>query len=356
MADETDHDQKSEEPTPRRLEKALEEGQIAISAELLNGITLLTGFLFFLVLGAWFFSSLKSILRERFTFFEPMVHYPETILLAMRRDIGQAGVLLAGLIVPIAVIAVAASLLQTQGNITTKPLALNWKKLSVIAGLKRLFSLRAAVRGLVSLAKATSIVLAAYWLTRARLEEIAASGFTTFGQAVAIAVQLILAIGLMSAVLMVIVGAMDYGFQWWKQRQELRMTKQEVRDEYKEMDGDPHLKARIKRVANELSKKRMINAVPTATVVVTNPTHFAVALRYAPDEAPAPVVVAKGADYLAQQIIRAAKEHRVAVIERKEVARYLYAKVNVGQEIPYELFQAVAEILNVIRRLENQAA
>ncbi|HMP79286.1 MAG TPA: flagellar biosynthesis protein FlhB [Pirellulaceae bacterium] len=356
MADEASQDQKTEEPTPRRLEKALEEGQIAFSSELLSGLTLLAGVVFFLVFGAWFMSVLKGIVRERLTFFEPMMLYPESILLAIRRDVGQAALALGALIVPITVVILASAFLQTRFNLTTKPLRLNWKKLSPMTGMKRLFSMRAVVKGLVSLAKAACIVAAAVWLTRSQLGDVAASGQSTLEQAVTIGGSLVLAIGLLASALMVFVGLGDYGFQWWKQRQELRMTNQELRDEFKEMDGDPQIKARIKRVANELSKKRMINAVPTATVVVTNPTHFAVALRYEPDQTPAPVVVAKGADYLAQQIIAKAKEHSVAIVERKDVARYLYANVKVGQEIPYELFQAVAEILSFIRRLEQSAA
>jgi flagellar biosynthetic protein FlhB len=168
--------------------------------------------------------------------------------------------------------------------------------------------------------------------------------------------ELLFEIGFLAAGLMLVVGVADYGFQWWKQQQDLRMTKQEVRDENKETDGDPQLKARIRRIATELSRKRNIRAVPSATVIVTNPTHYAVALRYDPNESPAPIVVAKGADFLAKQIIQVAKENGIAVVERKPVARYLYANVKVGQQVPYEVFQAVAEILNFIRQLDNRAA
>jgi flagellar biosynthetic protein FlhB len=132
------------------------------------------------------------------------------------------------------------------------------------------------------------------------------------------------------------------------------MTMQEVRDEHKDIEGDPQIKARIRRIANEISKKRMMQAIPKATVVVTNPTHFAVALRYDPEESPAPVVIAKGADFLAEQIIKVAKLNGVAVVERKPVARFLYFNVNVGKTIPAEMFQAVAEIINFIRQLNQR--
>ena len=356
MSDDKTQDQKTEEPTPRRLEKALEEGQIAFSTELLGGLAILVGMFFFLLAGKWFFDLLNGILRERLTFVEPMISYPETILLALRRDITQAGWACFGLIIPIMAITLVAGFLQTKFNLTTKPLALNWTKLQPDKGLKRIFSTRALNRGAVAMAKAAAITVAVCWLTRARFESIAAAGSSTFAHTIDEGAQLVLAVGFLSAVLMVIVGVADYAFQWWKQRQELKMSLQEVRDEHKESEGDPQIKARIRRLQTELRKKRMLGDVSRATVVVTNPTHFAVALRYDTSESDAPVVIAKGADYLAFKIIEIAKENGIAVVERKPVARFLYANVEIGHPIPFELFQAVAEILNFIKHLGNRAA
>ncbi len=356
MADENTPDQKTGDATPRRLERALEEGQIAFSTELVSGLMLLTGLMFFLIAGNWFFQALQNLIRDRFTFFQPMINYPETILLALRKDFSQALLIALSIVVPVSTVILFISLMQTRFNFSTKPLALDWKKVNPWSGFKRLFSLRAANRGAVAIAKAASIVLAAYFLTKDRTEEIASAGANSIEHGLAVGTELLFAIGFLSAGLMVVVGVVDYGFQWWKQHQDLRMTKQEVRDDNKETDGDPQLKARIRRVANELSRKRNIRAVPSATVIVTNPTHFAVALRYDQNEAPAPIVVAKGADFLAKQIIQVGKDHGIAIVERKPVARYLYANVKVGQQVPYEVFQAVAEILNFIRQLDNRAA
>jgi flagellar biosynthetic protein FlhB len=356
MSDDKTQDQKTEEPTPRKLEKALEEGQIAFSTELLGGLAILVGMFFFLLAGKWFFDLLTGIIRERLTFVEPMVSYPETILLALRRNITQAGWACLGLIIPIVAISLVAGFLQTKFNLTTKPLALNWTKLQPDKGLKRIFSTRSLNRGAVAMAKAAAIVVAVSWLTWARLGPITSAGRSTFEHTLDVGCQLILAVGFLSAVLMVIVGIADYAFQWWKQRQELKMSLQEVRDEHKESEGDPQIKARIRRLQTEMRKKRMLGDVSNATVVVTNPTHFAVALRYDTSESDAPVVIAKGADYLAMKIIEIAKEHGVAVVERKPVARFLFANVEIGQPIPLELFQAVAEILNFIKQLDNRAA
>jgi len=352
MADDQTTDQKTEEPTLRRLEKALEEGQIAFSAELISGLMLLAGVAFFWLMGRWFFDSLMTVIRERITFIEKVIAYPETLLLAIRRDLTQAGVMCAAVVVPLIVLVLVSGFLQTRFNLTTKPLVLKWGRLSPIGGIKRIFSTRSVNRGAIAIAKASSIGIAAWFLTRARLGEIASSGQSSLEHAITVGAELMLAIGFLSAVLMVFAGAIDYAFQYWKQNQELRMTLQEVRDENKDSEGDPMIKARMRRIAAEISKKRTIDQIPRATVLVTNPTHFAVALRYSPDESEAPVVIAKGADFMAKAMIAAARKHGVAVVERKPVARYLYANAKEGQEIPFEMFQAVAEILNFIKGLE----
>ena len=354
MAENPAQDQKTEQPTPQKLEKALQEGQIAFSSELLGGLVLLTGMLFFLIAGRWFFEMLSRGLRERFLFVEPMIDHPETILLALRREIEQAGITCLAMILPITCIVLLASFMQTRFNISLKPLQLKWGKINPQSGIKRIFSTRSIARGLVAIAKATALITVVYFLTTAQWNEIASAGSGTFWNSIKIGSDLIMQIGILSSVLMVVVGIADYGFQWWKQRQELQMTLQEIRDENKDLEGDPQVKARIRRVANEMSKKRMMQVVPQATVVVTNPTHYAVALQYNPEASDAPLVIAKGVDHLALQIIKVAKENGVAVVERRSVARFLYHQVRIGQEIPHEMFQAVAEILSFIRELDRR--
>ena len=356
MSDDKTQEQKTEEPTHRRLEKALEDGQVAFSTELLGGLTVLVGMFFFLLAGKWFFETIQNSIRERLTFVEPMISYPESILLAFRRDLMQVSLACLGLILPIVVVTLLAGLMQTKFNISTKPLTLDWTKIQPDKGLKRVFSTRSLNRGLVAIAKSMAIVIAVYWLTKSRFPAIYASGQTTLEHTLGVGAQLILAVGFLSAALMVIVGVADYAFQFWKQNQDLKMSLQEVRQENKDNEGDPQIKARLRRLQNEMRKKRLKTDVPRATVVVTNPTHFAVALRYEASESDVPIVVAKGADHMAKQIIKIAKEHGIAVVKRKPVARFLYANVKVGQPIPFELFQAVAEILNFIKRMGNQAA
>jgi flagellar biosynthetic protein FlhB len=353
MAERTN--QPTQEPTPRRWEKAFEDGEIAFSSELIGGLIVLFAMFFFLGMGSWFFDSLATTIRERMTFFEPMIVQPKSVLLAMRRNLEQVGLACLGLMMTVAVATVVAGALQTRFNVTFKPLELKWNRISPQNGLKKIFSTRSLNRGLISIAKTVAIVVASYYVTIGRSTEIAQAGMRTYGGMLGTGASLILSIGFTTAILMVVIGLADLGFQIWKHRKDLMMTTQEVKDENKENIGDPQIKARIRRLQNELSRKRVVQEVPKATVVITNPTHYAVALKYDPLVSRAPVVIAKGSDYLARQIIEVAKEHGVAVVERKPVARFLYANVKVGSEIPYELYQSVAEILNFIREL-NRAA
>ncbi|MFK7765609.1 MAG: flagellar biosynthesis protein FlhB [Mariniblastus sp.] len=347
-------DQPSEEPTARRWEKAYEEGQIAFSTELISGLAVLVAMLFFWGAGRWFFDGMVNALRERLTFFDPMISSPESIFLAINRGVKQTGIACLGLMFPLAMIAIVCGTLQTRFNISFKPLELKWSKVSIISGFKRIFSTRSLNRGLIAIAKASAIVFAAYWLTVNQIDDITYAGMQNFELMLKTGGDLLLTIGFMAALLMVVIGVVDLAFQIWKQNKDLMMTKQEVKDESKDSDGDPQVKARIRRLQNELSQKRVVQEVPKATVVITNPTHFAVALKYDPT-AMAPIVVAKGADHLAKQIIRVAKENGVPVVERKPVARFLYANVKAGQEIPFELYKVVAEILNFINKVDNAA-
>lgn len=348
--------QPTEEPTQRRWEKAFEDGQLAFSTELIGGLIVLGAIIFFMITGTWFFGVILNTFRETLTRLNPMIEEPRSVVIAIRQNFLNVGYALMGLMLPLALITVVAGTLQTRFNLSAKPLELKWNKISPQSGLKRLFSTRSLNRGGISLLKAAAVVAAAYYITISHINDISISGMGSYEQLLWIGADIILQIGIVTAILMVVVGGLDLAFQIWKQHQDLMMTKQEVRDEHKDVDGDPQIKARIRKIQNEMSQKRLAHDVPKASVVITNPTHFAVALRYDPSESSAPIVVAKGGDNLARQIIKIAKENGVAVVERKPIARFLYANVKVGHEIPYELYQAVAEILNYIRRMGQSAA
>jgi flagellar biosynthetic protein FlhB len=284
-----------------------------------------------------------------------MISHPNSVVLAIRRNVEQVGMVCIGLMLPLLVVTLLGGVLQTRFNFSLKPLNLDWKKISPQSGFKRIFSTRSLNRGLISIAKASAIILAGYFISVARWNQVSHSGMNTFGHLILAGTDLLLLIGFATAVLLVVIGIMDLAFQIWKQKKDLMMTKQEIRDENKDTEGDPQVRARIRKLQSELARKKVVQEVPKATVVITNPTHYAVALRFQPGETSAPVVIAKGSDHLAKQIIRVAQEHGIAVVERKPVARFLYANVKVGGEIPVELYQTVAEILNFIKRAQHAA-
>ncbi|MEM7454259.1 MAG: flagellar biosynthesis protein FlhB [Planctomycetota bacterium] len=350
---EQDRDQRTEDATPQRIRKAYEEGQIGFSTEFMGGIVLAVSAVYFWLLGEWFFGSLGETVRERSTLFSPMVEEPRMILTAFSEAVIETGVVCLALFAPLLAAIFLSGALQTRFNVTFKPLNLKWDKLSIPAGIKRIFDGRSVVRGLMSIAKAAFIVLIIYLIAASRIEEIHSAGKDSFQQMMYIMCEIILYISLAVAATLILIGIADLAYQKWKHLQDLKMSMQDIRDEHKESEGDPLVRARVRRLQAEMGRKRMLEKVPKATVVVTNPTHFAVALQYENGEMDAPVVTAKGADNLAKRIIEVARENGVPVVERKPVARFLYHNIKIGSPIPYELYQAVAEILNYISRFRN---
>ena len=234
-------------------------------------------------------------------------------------------------------------------------LAVDWSRVSPSKGWERVFSLRSIMRGLVLLLKLGAVVLAAVWLIRANDSWLARIGHEGLDAGVADtwSISLMLALALAGAWLTV--SGLDYGFQWWQQERDLKMSKQEVREEHKREEGDPQIKARLRRLQRENVKSHLLKRVPDATVILTNPTHIAVAIRYDRATMAAPVVIAKGTGLFARRIARIAREHGIPVMERKSLARALYAMVPVDREIPPALYQAIAEILAYIYRLRRVA-
>lgn len=349
MADE-EQDSRTEAPTPRRLERAFEEGQIAFSSDFVAGLLLLSGVLFFMVYGRQFLDQLKMLLRLRLTYFQAAIDNPEALpALIYDSVVGLAAIIL-GLMVPLCTISVLASGLQTRFNITFKTIELKWEKLDPVKGFQRLFSLRAVVRGISAILKTIFVAVVTYYVIKGRIPEMLLAGFMPIDSAFAKATSLFLSVAMSVSAALMVIGIADLGWEKWKHYQEMRMSMQDIKDERKEDEGDPLVKARMRRLASELTKQAVNREVPKASVVVTNPTHFAVALKFEQGSMDAPKVVAKGADHMAKKIIEIAKSNGVAVVERKAVARFLYFNVKVGKSIPYELYMAVAEIINFVNR------
>ncbi len=354
MADQ-DQDSRTEAPTPRRLERAFEEGQIAFSSDFVAGLLLLAGVLFFMVYGRQFLEQLKLLLRYRLTYFQTAIDNPEALPgIILESVLGLVAIVL-GLMVPLAAVSLLGSGLQTRFNITFKTLEMKWEKLDPVKGFQRLFSMRAVVRGLSAVLKTIFVATVTYWVIRSRIPETVLTGFMPLESAFTQATSLFLAVAIAISAALMLIGIADLGWEKWRHLQDLRMSKQDIKEEAKQDEGDPLVKARMRRLASELTKQTIAREVPQATVVVTNPTHFAVALKFDRGSMQAPTVVAKGADHLAKRIIQVAKESGVAVVERKAVARFLYFNVKVGKSIPFELYMAVAEIINFVNRQKRAA-
>jgi len=242
---------------------------------------------------------------------------------------------------------------QVGFQLTPHLLAFNWERLSPAQGWSRMLSMTSGVRGLVAVAKIVLVLAVAYWVLKSRAAEIGAvqqsTLMSTVGQAWKMAMHLALAV----AGTLGVIGAADYVWQRWRLEQTLRMSRLEVKEEVKREEGDPQVKARVRKLQRDAATKRMLQDVPKATVVLTNPTHLAVALRYERGVMPAPKVVAKGAGFVAARIVMLARRHGVPVLERKPVAQALFKAVKVGQDIPVTLYHVVAEVLAYVLRFRS---
>jgi flagellar biosynthetic protein FlhB len=238
--------------------------------------------------------------------------------------------------------------------LTLKPLVPKLSKISPIKGLANMFSIKGLMRLAMSILKVTVVMTVAFVSIRADLPKVLSLMRLETGQLIAAASWLIWLLALKIAIMLLILGVLDYAYQKWQHLQDMKMTKQEVKEEMKRMDGDPQIKQRRAKVARQLALQRIGQDVPRADVVVTNPTHYAIALKYDNDNMNAPRVIAKGADYMAFRIRQLAVMHGVPIVERPPMARALYRLVEIGQEIPPEYYAAVAEVLAYVYRLNDR--
>ncbi|GAB4263557.1 MAG: flagellar biosynthesis protein FlhB [Deferrisomatales bacterium] len=346
--------ERTELATPKRRREAREEGQVARSPEVLTAFVLAAG-LVGLWVGAGFMYGELASLAGRLIRFGPQVDLTRDGLVAL--SVQVAGSLVRALF-PVLLAAVvgglAGNLVQVGFYVSFKAVAPNADRINPATGFKNLFQPAKLVDLVKNLIKVAAVGWAAYLALRDRLPELPFLTDLPPRPLVAYLLQVGFAILKNALVVYVVIALLDYAFQRWQYERKLKMTKQQVKDEYKETEGDPLLRSRIRSLQREMARRRMMAEVPRADVVVTNPTHFAVALRYAPAEMDAPRVVAKGADRVAERIVSLAREHRVPIYQDPPVARTLYRQVEIGEAIPADLFEAVAEILARVYRLSGR--
>lgn len=348
-------DGKTEKATPKKRRDARKKGQVLQSREISNAVILIFVFLSLRIFGKTIYLEISSFMRRVLEEY-PKINEPFAINVLAKLFVETVAVLLKTT-APVFIIGFIASLLVGYAQVgflfTTETLGFKFSRLNPFAGLKRIFSLRAFVELLKSIIKIAIISYVSYSYIKSEEKNIVNTiNMDVMNTAIYVAITSInVAIRICAA--LIILGVIDYIYQWWEYEKSLKMTKQEVKEEFKQTEGNPEIKSKIKQKQRQLSMRRMLHEVPKADVVITNPTHYAVAVKYDAAISDAPVVIAKGQDYIALRIKDAAREHNIEIVENKPLARSLYDTTEIGESIPPELYQAVAEVLAFVYSLKG---
>ena len=348
---------KTEKATPKKLDDARKEGRVARSSDLINGFMLLVMFFVLKLFGG----IMAGLFLDSF-----VKYYNKASDISMEVfDVRQAvnlsneivlDIVIASLPVLIGsfIVALVGNIVQVGWKVTGKPLKPKLDRLNPIGGLKRMFSQEKVVELIKSILKVLAIALVAYNEVKDRWKFILNLYDFEFMQAILNIFDIVLDVGIKISLIFVVIGLADFGYQKWKHLHDLRMSKQEVKDEMKQSEGDPQIKGQIRQKMREGARRRMMQDLPKADVVITNPTHFAVAVKYDKETAEAPYVLAKGADYVAANIKEIAKQNNIEIVENKPLARMLYYNVEIGDQIPPELYQMVAEVLAYVYSVKDK--
>lgn len=352
--------EKTEPATQKKLEDARKEGQVAKSKEIANGLGLLA---LFFVLKLWIGNMGNSFLE---TFSAVYNRIPSVakllggttpdreIQILFNHAILQLMIILLPIFVIGFIVALLSDLVQVKWKPTSKPLKPKFSKLNPISGFKKIFSANSLMELIKSIAKIFLIGYMAYSFLQDYYRYIFLLYDISLMQVIIFLGQIVTDLGIRISAVYMILALADYAYQKHKFKEDMKMTKQEVKEEYKNQEGDPHIKGKIRQKMREVSQRRMMQALPQADVVITNPTHYAVAIQYDAERFAAPIVLAKGQDFLAHRIKEIARENHVEIVENKPLARMLYANVEVGEAIPPELYQAVAEVLAFVYHMQGK--
>lgn len=351
--------EKTEEPTAKKLQDARDEGQVSKSQEVGNAFAILAGFLILKI----YVSSIGNQFLENYYNFYTMI--PDvikqngngatayTMHQIMQMIFKRMALLMLPIFLVMLLIAIVVDLAQVKWHPTFKPFKPKGSKFNPINGLKKIIS----ARSLFELIKSIIKVALIGYIAISTLQDKSEILLRIYDIPLILAIQyignIIIDLGIKIGAVYMVIAAVDYMYQRHKFHEDMKMTKQEVKEEYKNSEGNPETKRKQRSRMMEASQRRMMQGVPQADVVITNPTHFAVAIKYDAQKSKAPVVIAKGEDYLAQKIKDSAKEHNIQIVENKPLARMLYYNVDIGNEIPPELYQAVAEVLAYVYSLKG---
>ena len=346
--------ERTEEPTQKRREDVRKKGQVARSAELSSAVLLFACFLGLYFLSAWIYSQLAGVSISHFRNLASIQINLGNIQNYFADWLWSLGKVLAPLLLVLIVVGVLVNVAQVGVVFSGEPLVPKLNRIGFAAGFSRLFS----KKSLFNLAKDSIKVLIigyiAYVTIDSELKNFVTLSDQDIRQTLILAGKITFKVGLRTALALLVLAVLDYAFQRWEFEKGLKMTRQEIKEEYRELEGDPLIKARVKRVQREMSKKRMLKEVPKADVVVTNPTEIAVALKYDSEKMFAPKVIVKGERLIAQKIKEIATKHNIPIVENKPLAQTLFKTVEIGMEIPANLYKAVAEVLAYVYKLKGK--
>jgi flagellar biosynthesis protein FlhB len=354
MADES-FQEKTQDATPRRRQKAREEGTVARSVDLTAAGIICLGFTSVFLLGPYMIGRIQDSLRYTMANAPTIALSDPTFQTVFSNSMLIFFAIVGPLFIAMMAIGVAINVMQVGFQVSPKAMELKFDRLNAIANFKRLFSMRSAVQLVRDPLKLTVVGIVAYIVIRGEFDSFIVLADLSIPQLAATLGHLAFSIGLKIGVAILVIGIIDFLYQRWEMNKQLKMSLQEVKDEMKETEGNPQIKARARQIQRHMAQQRMMAAVPKADVVVTNPTHIAVALKYDPSQMEAPTVLAKGQRLIAEQIKQIAREHGIPVIEDKPLARTLFKMCEVGDIIPAKLYRAVAEILAHIYRLKGKS-
>lgn len=351
-----DAGERTEKATPKKRKEAREKGQVLQSQEINSALVLMLVFVTIGLFGKFIYQGLAEYTHKVFTEYPKFIGEldSKTLSVIFLEIVSVMLKVVAPVFIVAAIAGIIASYAQVGFLFTTKTLSFKFSKLNPLNGLKRMFSFRSVTELLKSLFKIGVVGIMTYSFLNSEAvntlnlmdASVGAIGSYIGSTGVSLAIRLCVAL--------ILIGVFDYAYQWWDYEKNLKMSKQEIKEEYKQTEGNPEIKSKIKQKQRQISMRRMLHDVPKADVVITNPTHYAVAVKYDAEASDAPIVVAKGQDFIALRIKETAKQNNVEIVENKPLARSLFDTVDVGEKIPPELYQAVAEVLAFVYGLKKR--
>jgi len=346
--------EKTEKATPKRRNDERKKGRVAKSQDVNTAFLLLFVFILMAVFAGLMKDNMLALFQHTFTEYLNWELTETSVFQIFTESIIQFAKIV-GPVMLIAIIAgVASNLMQIGFLFTTEPLKFDLKKIDPIQGAKRIFSIRALVELLKSLLKIVIIGTVTFFVIWMYKDEMMMVAFKNVESALSFFGRVTLIMGIAATIALLLLAVFDYAYQRFDFEKNIRMSKQDIRDEYKNIEGDPLIKSKIKEKQRQIAMRRMMSEIPNADVVITNPTHFAIAIKYDENKASAPYVIAKGVDHIAFKIKEIAKANHVVTVENRPLARSLYASVEIGEAIPEEFYQAVAEVLAYVYRMEKK--